>query len=271
MVLVHSQVEFGHRQWDKAILVGWKPVPLHQEIERGDGKRQPCLNILSDPVTDLFQVADGGHHGQDGFNDHAFVPLPARAQLKVGRIAVGGMKAAIPQDHAVLSNRLNQGMKPGIMRIGRCPRPTDHQPQSIKQRTQFDPDNPAMIGFTLGTDLGRATALPHGMDQFNPIAIDHAQQRRLRQKPVGPGPVGLEQPKQPSPLRQVGKQGFIVSPQPAIKRPVAAPFEGVQQPQRDNLARPQPALAVFRNRGHSIIHLTKQRGDKINCGHGFAL
>lgn len=90
----------------------------------------------------------------------------------------------------------------------------------------------------------------------------------LCQKPRGPPGVGDERLEQSSPLGQVRKRWAIVPGEPAIKGPVADPFQGVQDPRRHHLAGPQACLGVFRERAHLVIDPIEQVRDKVNCGHG---
>src|SRR5438445_212848 len=58
---------------------------------------------------------------------------------------------------------------------------------------------------------------------------------------------------------------------PAVVGPIADAFEHKQQGQGHDLARIQVGLRVFGHVLHAIIDSTKQRGDKIDGGHGALL
>jgi hypothetical protein len=79
--------------------------------------------------------------------------------------------------------------------------------------------------------------------------------------------VRFEQPKQAGAVRQVGKQRPTISFHPPIESAVAYPFEGKQDPQRDDFAAIQVRLAMFGHIRHDIIYTTKQFCDKIYRAH----
>ena len=242
-------------------------VPLNQQIERGDGERQAGQDVVHHAMTDLLEMTDQGQHRKHGLDQHAVVPGPARAEFEVGRIALGSVEAGIGQDdHAVLEP-LNQGMKPGIVGVGRRAEPTDDFTPLIDQQTQLTADDPPMIGESLTTDLGRAAPFANRMDQFDAIAVDHAQQGGWRQEQQGPLPMGLELTKQPGPLRQVGEQGWVVPRQPAVERAITYPLQGMQNAQRHYFAGPQRRLGMLGQGPHPIIDPAKQVRDKVDGGH----
>ena len=242
-------------------------MPLNQQIERSDSERQAGQDVVHHPMTDLLEMTDQGQHREHGFDQHAVVPGAAWAEFQVGRIALGGVEAGIGQDdHAVLEP-LDQGLKPGIVGMGRRPQPADDLTPLIDQQTQFAADDPPMIGESLPTDLGWAAAFPNRMDQFDAVTVHNAQQGGGRQEQQGPLPMGLELAKQPGPLGQARKQGLVVPRQPTIKRPVADPFKGVQHAQRDHFTGPQRGLGMLGQGFHPIIDPAEQVRDQVDGGH----
>src|SRR5262245_415825 len=83
-------------------------MPLDQHIEDGHGADEARLKIGPAPVHDLFEMADQRQHGEDRLDEHAVLPLPARTELEVGGVALGGMETGITQDHHPPINLLNQ-------------------------------------------------------------------------------------------------------------------------------------------------------------------
>ena len=138
---------------------------------------------------------------------------------------------------------------------GTCP-PHD-QPPLIEQQTEFAPDNPAMIREAFAADLPRAAALAHGVDQLEAIGVDDPEHRRGGQERPRPVLMGREETKEPRPLGQAGKQRPIVARQPAIEGPVPPTFEGMQEPQGDDLTGPEVRLGVFGEACQLVIHLTE--------------
>src|SRR5512143_1528719 len=124
-----------------------------------------------------------------------------------------------------------------------------------------------MIRNPFSSPLSPATAIPTRMQQFNPVGIDHSQQRWGCQKAIGPRPVGPEQAKQARALGQPRKQGMIVADQPAIKGPLPNAFQPEQDADRDRFAGPQVSLGRPRDILHLVIYPTEQVNDKVFGGH----
>ena len=177
------------------------------------------------------------------------------------------MKASITQDHHTVFNRFNQGLKSLIMRIGRRPSPAHDQAEAIQQQPQFGPYNPSMIGDPLTGELSAAAPLANRVQPLDAVGIDYPEQSGLSHKQVGPAPMGLEQPKQPGTLGQVGKQLPTIAGWPAIKGAITYSFKGQQQPHSDHLARVQTGLRMLGQRLHLIIYGAEQFSDKVMGGH----
>jgi hypothetical protein len=99
----------------------------------------------------------------------------------------------------------------------------------IEQQTEFAPDNPAVIREAFATNLVRAAAFAHRMDELNAVGVDDTQHRGGGQEDVRPVVMRLQETKEPGALGEVGKQGPIVARQPAIEGPVADALEGMEQ------------------------------------------
>lgn len=243
-------------------------MPLNQQIEGGNGKGQPGLQVVDHPMHHLLHVTDQRQHGIHRFDQHAVVPGVARTDLEVGRIACVGMESGVPQNQHSILKDLNQGLEQHIVHMGRRAQPTDNAPHVIDQQAQLIADDPAVVGEALAANLARTAPFPNGVNQLDTITVDHPQQGGLGQKPPSPPPVGHEQPEQPSAFGQPRKQGVIVSAQPAIEGPVTDPFQRVQHPQGHHLAGPQLGLGMFGEGAHLVIDPAKQVCDKVNRGHG---
>src|SRR5215831_13812876 len=128
-----------------------------------------------------------------------------------------------------------------------------------------------MVGQAFATDLLRAPPLPYGVDELDPIGVDHPKHGWSSQE--GPCPVlmGLEEAEEPGALGETRKQGPIVARQPAMERPVADAFEGMQHPQGDYLTGPEVRLGVFGYVVHLPIDVVEQGDDKIPCSHAALL
>src|ERR1700746_84798 len=53
----------------------------------------------SSATVSLFEIADQRQHGEHGLHQHTILPLAARTQLEVDRIACRGMEGGITQDN----------------------------------------------------------------------------------------------------------------------------------------------------------------------------
>lgn len=243
-------------------------MPLNQQIEGGNGKGQPGLQVVDHPMHHLFHVTDQRQHGIDRFDQHAVIPGAARTDLEVGRIAGAGMEPGVAQDQHPILEHLDQRLEQGIVHVGRRAQPTDDAPQVVDQQAQLVADDPAVVGEALAAHLARTAPFPNGVNQFDTVTVDYPQQGGLGQKSPGPPPVGHERPEQPGALGQLRKQGVIVPAQPAIEDPVTDPFERVQHPQGHHLAGPKLGLGMFGEGAHLIIDPAKQLRDKVNRGHG---
>src|SRR5215469_9584944 len=61
---------------------------------------------------------------------------------------------------------------------------------------------------------------------------------------------------------------FTAHRQPAIEGPVAPAFEGMEQPQGDDLTGPEVSLGVFGDGAELLVDLVEQCRDKLDGDHG---
>lgn len=175
-------------------------MPLNQQIERGDGKRQPGLQVVGHSMHHFLGMTDQRQHGKHRLDQHPVVPSPAWAQFEVGRIAVAGMKPGIGQDQHAVLKYLDQRVKQGIVDVSRCAQPTDDTAPLIDQQAQFVAHDPAVVGEPLPADLSGTAPFPNRVDQFDTVTVDDPQQGGLSQKVQGPPTMGDERPEQPGSL-----------------------------------------------------------------------
>jgi hypothetical protein len=102
-----------------------------------------------------------------------------------------------------------------------------------------------MVRHAFVTDLVGAAALAPGVDQLDAVGVDDLEHGRSGQEDLGPVLRGPEEAQEPGALGEVRKQRAIVARQPALERPVALAFEGMQQPQGDHLTGPEVGLRMF--------------------------
>src|SRR5262249_55684395 len=126
-------------------------------------------------------------------------------------------------------------------------------------------------GQAFAPDLLRAPALPDGVDELDPIGVDHPKDRWRSQEDLRPVLMGLEEAEEPGALGETGKQGPIVTYQPAMERPVAHAFEGMEESQGDDLTGPEVCLGVFGHIVELLIDVVEQSDDQIPGGHAALL
>ena len=76
----------------------------------------------------------------------------------------------------------------------------------------------------------------------------------------------LEEAEESGALGEAGKQGPIVACQPAMERPVAHAFEGMEESQGDHLTGPEVRLGVFGHIVELLIDVVEQSGDQVPGG-----
>src|SRR5262245_30034622 len=125
-----------------------------------------------------------------------------------------------------------------------------------------------MVRHAFAADLLGTAAFADRMDQLDAVGVNDPKHGRSGQEALRPILMGLEKPKEPGALGEVGKQRAIIARQPAIEGAVAHPFEGMQPPQGDHLTGPEVRLRMFGDGAHLLIDLVEQGRDQIHCGHG---
>src|SRR5512139_676721 len=125
-------------------------------------------------MTDLFEVAEGGEHGQHGLDYPPVIPLASPTDFEVVRIAGSGMKAGITQHPHPVATGLRENLEMDIGSVSGGPPPADDESPAVPQHPQLDADDPAVVGDALATHLVGAAPFPDRMEQFNPIGIDDA-------------------------------------------------------------------------------------------------
>src|SRR3954452_15462930 len=109
------------------------------------------------------------------------------------------------------------------------------------------------------------------MTQFDAVAVGDAQDGRLRQEALRPGPVRGEEPEEARALGQRGEQLAIIAAEPAIEGALPRPFARVEQRQSHDLAGVQLGLRMLRLVAHDLVHPAEQRDDKLLGRHASLL
>lgn len=87
---------------NETIPVRLKSMPVGQQIESSHGESQPSSEIMPAPVHHLFEMAYGGQHGEDSFNDHALVIGVTLTDLQIGWVILPGIEAMIGKNDRFL-------------------------------------------------------------------------------------------------------------------------------------------------------------------------
>jgi hypothetical protein len=161
---------------NETVRIRLEAIPAHQQVENSHRKGQTSLEVVPNTVHHLFEMADGGQHGEHGFDDHAFIVGIGRTRLQIGGIACFGMKAQIGEDHGAILIASDQRLKGGVMDVGGVTLPIDHLTEMVEQETQLAPHNPAPIGQPFPANLLLRATFANRMDQLNPVTVDHTQQ-----------------------------------------------------------------------------------------------
>src|SRR5262245_13161690 len=205
------QTKLRHRERYEARRVRPETMPLDQHIESGHSECQARMKIRPAPMHHLLQMTNEREHREHRLHQHTVFPLAALTQFDVAGIPLGRMEAGVAQDYHTPINLLNQPLKGVVSSIGGGTRPPHDQPPLVEQQTEFPTDNPSVIGEAFATDLLRAPPLPDGVDEFDPIGVDHPEHGRSGQEGLCPVLMGLEEAEEPSTLGEAGKQGPIVA------------------------------------------------------------
>src|SRR5882724_1692649 len=115
------QTKFSDRERHEARRIGLEAMPLDQHIEGGHGEREPRVKILPHAVHPLLEMADKRQHGEHRLDEHTVLPLAARTQFEVGRIALGGMEGGIAQNNHALLTLPNQPVAPQLTVVSAPP------------------------------------------------------------------------------------------------------------------------------------------------------
>src|SRR6516162_4149661 len=87
-----------------------------------------------------------------------------------------------------------------------------------------------MVRQAFAADLLGAAAFAHGVDQLDPIRVDHPEDRWRSPEGFGPGLMGLQEAEEPGALGQAGEQWSIVARQPPIKGRLPTPLRACNSP-----------------------------------------
>ena len=251
-----------------AMFIDQDAVPLDEQVEHRHGVSQAALEVSPNPVHHLLEMTHQGQHGQHRFDNHACVPLAPLANLDIFGMPVLFDKAFVGEQHHLGGIPLGYLLKgAAIIDVGRVHLPIYDETQMIEHKTQLAAYDPTSVRQSFLANLSLTAALPSGMDEFDAIGVNQADDRRVGQEALGPIPVGIEQPKQTRAAGQLRKQKQALSFQPPIEGTIANPFEGEQDGNRDHFAGIEPGLGMLLCVWHLVIHAAKQVDDKILGSH----
>lgn len=135
MVLV-LEAEFSDRQMDKAIVIGLKAMPLHQDVKQSHRIPEMAFEIGPNSMRHFLEVTHGRQHRQHDFNQHAGIPLTSLAEFQVGGLPVLLVKAPIAEDQHVIGDTVDQPLKRRpVIDVGGIASPAHDQTQVVEQHT----------------------------------------------------------------------------------------------------------------------------------------
>jgi hypothetical protein len=105
------------------------------------------------------------------------------------------------------------------------------------------------------------------VNQLDPIGVDDGEEGRIRQEVLSLLVLHPQCAEQPSALGQAAEQVGVVAVEPAIEASKRAAFQGEQQADGDQFARPQLCLRVLVPAGEAVVYQADQPDDKILGGH----
>src|SRR5919108_547235 len=105
------QTKFSYGERHEARRGGLEPMPLDQHIEERHGEGETSVEICPAPVHHLLQVAHERQHGEHRLDEHPVLPLAARTQFEIARIALRRMEGRITQDYHASIDLSNQPLK----------------------------------------------------------------------------------------------------------------------------------------------------------------
>jgi hypothetical protein len=178
------------------------------------------------------------------------------------------MKALVRQSDGVAIKARSKRGKVLVMHVGGLPIPGDNLAAAIEQPAEFDADDPAMATVAFPSPLVWAAARAPGMDQFDAVRVDHGKAGGSSQKLLRPGLVCAQRAQETRAVGQSGKERLLVAREPAIQAAEAAAFKRAEQPECDELARPQLGLRMFGARTEAIIDEAEEVCEKLIGSHG---
>ena len=253
---------------DASGCVGFHPIPLHQDVESHHHICQMSFKTAPGQMSHHLAAPYRGHHGEGGFHRHAHVPLSPSADLDVGRVAFGAVKAGIGQDNhpsVVVFQQVSEGL---VMNVGGSAVPIGDQAQLVDHDAELAPNDPAVIGLALPARLVEIASRAHRMAQFNAVAVGDAQDGRLGQEVAGPAGLGFQSAEEAGALRQFGEEMTIVVLEPVVESAATDVLDGVEHADGDQFACGEPGLGMGRHRREGVIYFAVEFGDKIGDVHG---
>jgi len=179
-----AQAQAAQRVYDA---LGHETMPAKLACTIAACHRQSHLKGIAHTVKHLLQAAHPRHQGQRGPHQHPLVPPPTRAQLQVGREALGTVEADIRQDKRPPVMGRDQGQEGWGVNMGGVPGPAHDFTSVVDPPAQLHPDDPAPVALALLADLLGTAPLTDRMDERAAVASDDGEEG-------GVGPEGVTPP-----------------------------------------------------------------------------
>lgn len=260
MVLVGLETEVGNAQpplieGDEAIKESCDIGQVHREII--------CCSM-----PEFLQMTDGGYQAKGSLNDLAHTPGLRWTELEVAVRGSAHAESQVHQGDSLPLELFSDPAKALVMNISGIPGPGHHPSLVIQEPTQFDPDQPAMVGHPFSSYLAGTAPLSAGMEEFDAIGIHQGEEGGSPKELLTQGLVAMKQSQQASTLRQPRKPGAEVSGYPAIKGSVGCALQGKEECQGHYFTGIEGSLGMFAMSLQAIIYQAKQSYDKLLGSHG---
>jgi hypothetical protein len=253
-----------------SIIIKIQTVPLLEQIEKRDRKREPHLEICPDSLAQVFQTTHLRQERENRFDQHPVVPLAASADLQVFRLVDFASKAGVCQNNHFPTDGFNEREKFLIRHIRRCDLPISNESELIDQQTEFADDDPLPRSKSFLADAFsmRLMIFANRMAQLNAVRIDDAENSRFRQELFGQPTMCFQTAKKSRSVGQSRKQIKPILFEPAIKSVLRRAFQSKQQSQSNQFTDRKFSLKMFLLLWQHIIYAAKKFYDKVFLSHG---
>jgi len=119
------------------LFVNLDTTPLQEQMEEGHQKSEAHLEVIPNPMFQVFAVTDSGQERKDAFDQHTDIPGATLTGLHILRSASLAMKPCISTDDHLSLEGFQQRMKLSVRDIGGGRLPSHDQAPFIQDHAEF--------------------------------------------------------------------------------------------------------------------------------------